>query len=176
MKFAVPLILFASLVGFLGAGLWRDPHLVPSPLIDRPAPSFRLARLDEPRQTLSPEDLRGKVWLLNTWASWCVSCRQEHPLLLALARTGVVPIYGLNYKDERADALDWLNEMGNPYVANVQDADGRVGIDYGVYGVPETYLIDKAGVIRYKQIGTLTLKALEEKILPMVRDLNGGNP
>jgi len=177
MKFAVPLILFATLVGFLAVGLWHDPHLVPSPLIDRPAPAFRLARLDEPGRTLSPEELRGKVWLLNTWASWCVSCRQEHPLLLALAQAGVVPVYGLNYKDKRADALTWLNEMGNPYVANVQDTDGRVGIDYGVYGVPETYLIDTTGVIRYKQIGPLTLKALEETILPMVRNLNDGvNP
>jgi len=172
MKFAVPLILFAALVGFLGVGLWRDPHLVPSPLIDRLAPAFHLARLDEPSREFSPQELRGKVWLLNTWASWCVSCRQEHPLLMALSQAGVVPIYGLNYKDNRADALNWLIEMGNPYVVNVQDTDGRVGIDYGVYGVPETYLIDKTGVIRYKQIGPLTLAALEKTILPIVRDLN----
>ena len=172
MKFAVPLILFAALVGFLAVGLWRDPRLVPSPLIDRPAPAFQLARLDEPSRTFSPQELRGKVWLLNTWASWCVSCRQEHPLLMALSQAGVVPIYGLNYKDDREDALDWLKERGNPYLLNVQDTDGRVGIDYGVYGVPETYLIDKAGVIRYKQIGPLTLDSLEKTILPMVKRLN----
>ena len=173
MKFAVPLVLFATLVAFLAAGLWHDPRLIPSPLIDRQAPMFHLARLDEPSRAFSPDQLLGKVWLLNTWASWCVSCREEHPLLLALSKAGVVPIYGLNYKDKRADALNWLSEMGNPYVLNVQDANGRVGIDYGVYGVPETYLIDKAGVIRYKQIGPLTLKALEESILPQVRKLNG---
>ena len=172
MKFAVPLVLFAALVGFLGAGLWRDPQRIPSPLIDRPAPMFHLARLDEPNLAFSPNQLLGHVWLLNTWASWCVSCREEHPLLLALSKAGVVPIYGLNYKDKRVDALDWLNERGNPYVLNVQDIDGRVGIDYGVYGVPETYLIDKAGVIRYKQIGPLTLEALEKTILPMVRNLD----
>jgi len=174
MKFAVPLILFATLVCFLAAGLWRDPHLVPSPLIGRPAPAFRLARLDEPERMFSPEEMRGKVWLLNTWASWCVSCRQEHPLLLALSQADVVPVYGLNYKDKRSDALSWLKEMGNPYVTNVQDTDGRVGIDYGVYGVPETYLIDQSGVIRYKQIGPLTRNALEETILPMVQSLYKG--
>jgi cytochrome c biogenesis protein CcmG/thiol:disulfide interchange protein DsbE len=172
MKFAVPLILFAAMVGFLGVGLWRDPHLVPSPLIDRPAPAFHLARLDEPDRSFSPQELLGKVWLLNTWASWCVSCREEHPLLMALSKADVIPIYGLNYKDTRPNALEWLSERGNPYVFNMQDTDGRVGIDYGVYGVPETYLIDKTGVIRYKQIGPLTLKALEETILPMVQGLN----
>jgi len=174
MKFAVPLVLFAALAGFLAAGLRRDPHLVPSPLIDRPAPAFHLARLDEPSRAFSPQELLGKVWLLNTWASWCVSCRQEHPLLMALSKAEVVPIYGLNYKDNRADALEWLSQMGNPYVLNVQDTNGRVGIDYGVYGVPETYLIDKAGVIRYKQIGPLTLESLEKTILPMVGNLNDG--
>jgi cytochrome c biogenesis protein CcmG/thiol:disulfide interchange protein DsbE len=172
MKFAVPLALFGVLVIFLAVGLWRDPRRLPSPLIDRPAPVFQLARLDEPDRTFSPNSMRGKVWLLNTWASWCVSCRTEHPLLLALSQAGVVPIYGLNYKDKRADALEWLNEMGNPYVLNVQDANGRVGIDYGVYGVPETYLIDRDGVIRYKQIGPITVDALEKTILPMIRDLN----
>ena len=172
MKFAVPLFLFVILIGFLGAGLSRDPHLLPSPLIDRPAPAFHLARLDEPNRMFSPHELRGKVWLLNTWASWCVSCRHEHPLLMALAEARVVPIYGLNYKDKRWEALDWLIEKGNPYVISAQDLDGRTGIDYGVYGVPETYLIDKDGVIRYKHIGPLNLKVLEETILPMVQKLN----
>ena len=172
MKFAIPLVLFASLVGFLGVGLFRDPHLLPSTLIDKPAPAFQLARLDEPGRAFSPGQMRGKVWLLNTWASWCVSCRQEHPLLMAVAETGVVPIYGLNYKDHRDDALNWLKEKGNPYVLSAQDRDGRTGMDYGVYGVPETYVIDRDGVIRYKQIGPLTLKALEETILPMVQKLS----
>jgi len=172
MKFAVPILIFVTLVIFLGFGLRRDPRLLPSPLIDRPAPAFQLMRLDEPNRPFSPTELRGTVWLLNTWASWCVSCRQEHPLLLALARSGVVPVYGLNYKDKRTDALEWLKSMGNPYILNVQDADGRVGMDYGVYGVPETYLIDKTGVIRFKQIGPLTLESIEKTILPLVRNLN----
>src|SRR5205085_1685907 len=172
VKAAVPVIIFALLVVFLGLGLRRDPHLLPSPLINSVAPAFELARLDEPDRTFSPSVLRGKVWLLNTWASWCVSCRQEHPLLLALANSGVVPIYGLDYKDNRSAALDWLQTMGNPYVINVQDADGRVGIDYGVYGVPETYVIDKEGFIRYKQVGPLTIDALEKIILPMLRNLD----
>jgi cytochrome c biogenesis protein CcmG, thiol:disulfide interchange protein DsbE len=172
MKYAVPVMIFGTLVAFLGIGLHRDPRLLPSPLIDKTAPEFHLALLDEPSHTFSPAELRGKVWLFNTWASWCVSCRQEHSLLLSLAGSGAVPVYGLNYKDNRKDALEWLKGMGNPYVLNVQDSDGRVGIDYGVYGVPETYVIDKAGIIRYKHIGPLTAKSLEEIILPLVRSLN----
>jgi len=169
MKYAVPVIIFCALVAFLAAGLHRDPRLLPSPLIDSIAPEFQLPRLDEPGSTFSPHELRGKVWLLNTWASWCGSCRQEHSLLLALSRSGAVPVYGLNYKDKRADALEWLQNMGNPYVLNVQDSAERVGMDYGVYGVPETYLIDKEGIIRFKQIGPLNLESLEQKIMPLVR-------
>ncbi len=172
MKFTVPIIIFGVLVVFLGIGLRLDPRLLPSPLIDRTAPEFHLSQLDEPSRTFSPTELRGQVWLLNTWASWCVSCRQEHPLLLALARSGTVPIYGLNYKDNRSDALQWLKNMGNPYVINVQDSNGRVGMDYGVYGVPETYLIDKTGVIRFKQIGPLNVETLEKTVMPLVRSLN----
>jgi cytochrome c biogenesis protein CcmG/thiol:disulfide interchange protein DsbE len=112
------------------------------------------------------------VWLLNVWASWCVSCRQEHPILVELAKTGAVPIYGLNYKDQREDALRWLTQFGDPYVMSIADVEGRVGIDYGVYGVPETYVIDRAGVIRHKQIGPVTQDALEKTILPLVAELN----
>ena len=169
----VPLIVFAVMVGFLFVGLKLDPREVPSPLIDKPAPAFSLPRLDAPDAKLSPADLKGQVWLFNVWASWCVSCRQEHPLLVEFSRTHEVPIYGLNYKDDVGAAADWLTRWGNPYTASVVDADGRVGIDYGVYGVPETYLIDKQGTIRYKQIGPLTPAVIETKILPMVRELNG---
>jgi len=172
VKYAYPIIAFCALAVFLAVGLHRDPRLLPSPLIDRMAPDFQLSQLDEPGRMFSPNEMRGKVWLLNTWASWCVSCQQEHPLLLALARSGAIPIYGFNYKDKRGDALDWLKTMGNPYVLNVQDSNGRVGMDYGVYGVPETYLIDKAGVIRFKQIGPITLESLEQKIMPLIRSLN----
>ena len=171
LRWSLPLAIFLVLVAFLWIGLGRDPREVPSPLIDKPAPAFRLARLHDAGTTLSPDDLRGKVWLLNVWASWCVSCRVEHPLLLQLAKSGMVPVYGLDYKDKPADALAWLGQHGDPYTASIVDADGRVGIDYGVYGVPETFLIDKTGTIRYKQIGPLTVEALQRKILPMVKQL-----
>lgn len=172
MRFAIPLVLFIGLVVFLALGLRRDPHEVPSPLINKPAPAFQLPQLQDPGKTFSAQEMRGKVWLLNVWASWCVSCREEHPVLVDLSRTGAVPVYGLNWKDKREDALSWLNEFGNPYVVSASDLDGRVAIDYGVYGAPETYLIDKNGVIRYKQIGPVTPEVLAGKILPMVKDLN----
>jgi cytochrome c biogenesis protein CcmG, thiol:disulfide interchange protein DsbE len=171
-RYAIPLVLFIGLIVFLAIGLGRDPHEVPSPLINRPAPEFHLAQLLDPAKSFSNQEMRGKVWLLNVWASWCVSCREEHPVLLELSRSGKVPIYGLDYKDKREDALDWLGDFGNPYVLSASDTDGRVGIDYGVYGVPETYLIDRDGVIRFKQIGPVTPQVVQEKILPMVRDLS----
>ncbi|HSF47206.1 MAG TPA: DsbE family thiol:disulfide interchange protein [Burkholderiales bacterium] len=172
-RFLLPLGVFVLLVGFLAAGLKLRPSEVPSPLIGKPAPAFELPRLQQPQQMWSPTDAQGKVWLLNVWASWCVSCRDEHPLLLKLAQSGVAPIYGLNYKDKRQDALNWLDKFGNPYVLSVLDLEGRVGIDYGVYGVPETYVIDDKGIIRYKHIGPLTADAVERTILPLVKKLNG---
>lgn len=172
-KFLIPLGLFVVLLAFLGIGLTLNPREVPSPLVDKPAPAFSLAQLHTPERVLTPADLKGQVWLLNVWASWCVSCRQEHPLLVELGKANVVPIYGLNYKDQRPDALKWLDQFGNPYTASIMDPDGRVGIDYGVYGVPETFLIDKAGVIRYKQIGPITPEVLQQKLLPMIRSLQG---
>jgi cytochrome c biogenesis protein CcmG/thiol:disulfide interchange protein DsbE len=168
----IPLGIFVVLVGFLWAGLSLNPSEVPSPLIDKPAPMFSLPTLDDPSRAMSPADLKGQVWMLNVWASWCVSCRQEHPVLVRLSETGEVPIYGLDYKDHPDDAKDWLSRWGNPYTASLIDGDGRVGIDYGVYGVPETYLIDKEGIIRYKHIGPLTPQVIEETILPKVRELN----
>ena len=173
MRFIWPFVIFVVLAGFLFVGLRLDPREVPSPLIDKPAPPFKLAQLQDPAKTLAPEDLKGKVWIFNVWASWCVACMQEHPLLVELSRQNLVPIYGLNYKDGRDNALAWLNRHGNPYTLSAMDADGRVGIDYGVYGVPETYVIDKDGVIRFKQIGPVTPKVLEQKILPLVRKLQG---
>ena len=170
-RFLIPLALFLVLVGFLARGLVLDPHEVPSPLVGKPAPGFELAQLADPQLKFSPAEMRGRVWLLNVWASWCVSCREEHPVLVALSKSGAVPLYGLNYKDQRQDGMRWLAQFGNPYTLSAFDRDGRVGIDYGVYGVPETYLIDKAGVIRYKQIGPVTKEALDKKILPKVREL-----
>jgi cytochrome c biogenesis protein CcmG, thiol:disulfide interchange protein DsbE len=172
MKFVAPLGIFLILSVFLTAGLRLDPRLVPSPLIDKPAPTFRLAQLHDPDKTFAPGEMLGTVWLLNVWASWCVSCRAEHEVLSALATRGIVPIYGLAYKDARQSSLEFLRSFGNPYVLSIQDVDGRVGIDYGVYGVPETYLIDKAGVIRFKQIGPVTAHLIEETIVPMVERLN----
>lgn len=167
----LPLAIFAVLLIFLGIGLKLDPREVPSPLIGKPAPAFSLAQVQDPGKTLSLENLKGQVSLLNVWASWCVSCRQEHPVLLELAKRGVVPIYGLNYKDEREQALAWLSRFGDPYTASAFDADGKTGLDWGVYGVPETFVIDRQGRIRYKHTGPVTEKALAEDLLPLVARL-----
>jgi cytochrome c biogenesis protein CcmG/thiol:disulfide interchange protein DsbE len=170
-RFLIPLIGFVVLAGFLAAGLKLDPHEVPSPLVGKPAPAFKLATLADPSRQLGPADMKGKVWLLNVWASWCSSCREEHEVMLDLARRNVVPIYGLDYKDQPGDARDWLTQLGNPYAATLLDLDGRVGIDYGVYGVPETYVIDRDGVIRHKHIGPVTQEVLDKKIIPLVKEL-----
>src|SRR3954463_15591423 len=170
-RYLIPLVVFVVLVVFLGIGLGLNPREVPSPLINKPAPAFRLSELHQSGKVLGKEDLLGQVWLLNVWASWCVSCREEHPVLVEFSKRNIVPIYGLNYKDQREDALKWLNQFGNPYTASVVDRDGRVGIDYGVYGVPETFVVDKSGVIRYKQIGPITPDSLKNKILPLVQQL-----
>ena len=171
LKFLVPLALFLVLAVFLGVGLNRDPREVPSPLIGKPAPAFALTRLDDPDSTLRRQDLLGKVWMLNVWASWCVSCREEHPLLVEFSRRKLVPIYGLNYKDTRAKGLAWLSQRGNPYDASLFDAEGRVGVDFGVYGVPETFVIDKAGIIRYKHIGPLTPEVIAGELTPLLSRL-----
>lgn len=173
LKFLIPMGIFLVLVLFLGAGLKLDPKEVPSPLIGKPAPAFALARLDDPAQTIRRDDLLGQVWMLNVWASWCVACREEHPLLVEFAKSKMLPIYGLNYKDQRAAGQKWLADFGNPYNASLSDLDGRVGIDYGVYGVPETFIIDRQGVVRFKQIGPVTPEVIRTKIEPLVRQLNG---
>jgi len=172
LRYLIPLAVFGLLVAFFAVGLTRDPRAVPSPLVDKPAPAFKLSQLHESQLAFAPEDMKGKVWLLNVWASWCVSCRVEHPLLVEMSKQGIVPIVGLNYKDKREDGVQWLTKFGNPYMLSAYDVEGRVGIDFGVYGVPETFLIDKQGVIRYKQIGPITPEALEKTILPLIRKLN----
>src|ERR1051325_3171102 len=139
LRYLIPLALFIVLAVFLAIGLTRDPHELKSVLIDKPAPEFRVPQLKASDKMISTEDMRGKVWLLNVWASWCVACREEHPWLIKYAESGVVPIYGLNYKDRREDALATLDELGGPYTVSAPDLDGRVGIDYGVYGARETY-------------------------------------
>ena len=171
-RFLLPFGFFVALVLFLGIGLRLNPREIPSPFIGKPAPAFKLTQLHEPGKTISPPDMAGKVWLLNVWASWCVSCRQEHPVLMDLARQGVVPILGLNYKDGREAGAGWLRQFGNPYILSAFDSDGRVGIDYGVYGVPETFVIDKQGVIRMKHIGPVTTEVVNEKLIPLIKELN----
>lgn len=188
-KVFIPLALFIGLVIFLAVGLNRDPREIPSPLINKPAPEFSLSTLESDAK-FSPADMKGQVWMFNVWATWCVACREEHPVLVAFSQKNQVPIVGLSYKEiqpqdpaykspeaaklelARERSHVWLKRHGNPYVTTVMDMDGRVGINYGVYGVPETYVIDKAGVIRYKHIGAVTPALLAEKIQPLIAELN----
>ncbi|OGA95839.1 MAG: thiol:disulfide interchange protein [Betaproteobacteria bacterium RIFCSPLOWO2_12_FULL_66_14] len=162
---------FVSLVGLLAVGLQLNPREVPSPLIGKPAPHFELPLLTAPDKSFSQKDMLGAVWILNVWASWCPPCLVEHPVVTELARSGIAPVIGLNYKDARDDALPWLRRNGDPYKLSVYDAEGRIGIDYGVYGVPETYVIDRKGVIRYKHIGPLTPEIAQKKLQPLVKEL-----
>ena len=170
-RFLIPLGIFVALLGFLFVGLGLNPREVPSPLVGKPAPAFKLAQLHEPQKQFAREDMLGQVWLLNVWASWCAPCREEIPILMRLAKTKSVPIVGFNYKDKPDQARALLKQFGDPYALSVVDADGRVGLDFGVYGVPETFVIDRHGVIRQKHIGPVTGEVLERKILPLVREL-----
>ena len=178
-KFIVPIAAFALLGLLLGYALVQmrageySPRIIPSPLVGKPLPDFELPTLADPARMVKTADLRGRVYLLNVWASWCVACRDEHPLLVALAREQGVPIIGLNYKDARADALQWLRKFEDPYEMSLVDRQGRVGIELGVYGVPETFIIDRAGVIRYKHIGPITPQTLQAVLLPKLAELNG---
>jgi cytochrome c biogenesis protein CcmG, thiol:disulfide interchange protein DsbE len=170
MRFAIPFALFAVVVAFLAVGLQRDPRLIPSPLIGKPLPTFELPKLSAPAQRVTAADLVGQVYLINVWASWCVACREEHPLLVELARQQQVPLIGMNYKDERPAARAWLERHGNPYRFSLFDAAGNLGIDLGVYGVPETFLIDARGVIRYKHVGPLSQEIIEKEFLTRVHE------
>ncbi|HUX25694.1 MAG TPA: DsbE family thiol:disulfide interchange protein [Burkholderiales bacterium] len=167
----LPLAVFVVMAVFLAIGLTKDPRELPSPLIGKPVPEFSLPPVMGRTLGLSSADLKGQVALVNVFASWCVACREEHPVLLALSKQGIVPIEGLNYKDKPDDAQAWLDALGDPYTRTGADISGRVGIDWGVYGVPETFVVDRNGVIAYKQIGPITPKVLEDTILPLVRKL-----
>jgi cytochrome c biogenesis protein CcmG, thiol:disulfide interchange protein DsbE len=176
LKFLLPLLIFIIAAGFLFVGLFLDPHEIPSPLVGKSAPKFQAPVLAingaaDAGKTFNVDEMKGQVWLLNVWASWCAGCREEHPLLLEMAKTGKITIYGLAYKDIDAEAQQMLIAMGNPYNKVITDADGKIGIDYGVYGVPETYLIDKHGVIRYKHTGPLNPEVLLTKIVPLLNEL-----
>lgn len=170
-KALIPLVVFAVLVVFLALGLTRDPSVVPSPLINKPAPAFVAPQLMAPDKQFAAKDMLGQIWLLNVWASWCVACREEHPVLMEFAKAKIVPLIGLDYKDVPADGLKWLARHGDPYDLTVTDRYGRIGIDFGVYGVPETFLIDKAGMIRHKHIGPVTHEALRDTLMPLIREL-----
>jgi cytochrome c biogenesis protein CcmG/thiol:disulfide interchange protein DsbE len=167
----IPRALFNALAGVLAVGLKLDPREVPSPLIDKPAPAFAAPTLADPARTLRREDLLGKVWMLNVWASWCGACREEHPVLVQFARGRELTLIGLNYKDEREAGSQWLQQFGNPYTDSLFDPQGRIGLDYGVYGVPETFVIDRQGVVRYKHIGPLTPEVLRDKVEPLLKRL-----
>ena len=171
-RYLIPIGIFVIFFSFLAAGLQLNPREVPSPLINKSTPAFTLPVLGKDNTTFSPEEMRGKVWVLNVWASWCAACRDEHPHLIKFAKTQKTPLFGLDYKDKPEDALRWLKEFGDPYVLSISDLKGQVGIDYGVYGVPETFVIDKAGLIRLKHIGPVTPSVIEEKILPLIQKLN----
>lgn len=170
-RYWLPLLIFAVLVAFLGIGLGLNPQKVPSPLIGRAAPPFHLKQLDDPAHEFQPSDLKGKVWVLNVWASWCVSCRDEHPVLIDWSRARNLTLIGLNYKDEVPAAKTWLEKLGNPYTLSVIDDQGAAGLDWGVYGVPESFVIDKKGVVRYKQIGPITKEAIETVLDPLLKEL-----
>ena len=173
MRFAIPLGIFIMMVALLGYGLNLDPKKVPSPLIDKPVPSFSLPSLSAPQQQISNRDMLGEAWVLNVWASWCVACRAEHAFVTKLAGMKLAKVIGLNYKDKPGDANLWLQQWGDPYTTSLMDQDGRVGIDWGVYGVPETFIVDKTGVIRYKYIGPINQQVIDTEIAPLLRELTG---
>ncbi len=173
---SVPLIVFFVIAGFLARGLFLDPTELPSPFIGKPAPEFRLPQLQSPNVQFNSADMIGQVWLLNIWASWCAACRVEHPLFNELSTSNLLPIVGLNYKDKPDEALEWLEQLGNPYSIIATDTDGRVGIEWGVYGVPETFVIDRKGIVRYKHIGPVDRQSLDVNILPLILKLQQSQP
>jgi cytochrome c biogenesis protein CcmG/thiol:disulfide interchange protein DsbE len=175
IRYLLPLGVFIALVALLGVGLGLNPREVPSPLVGKPLPEFRLELLRDPQKFISRADITGRPILLNAWATWCVECRREHPVLLEIARQGNIPIYGLNYKDQRSDALQWLAQLGDPYVASGFDGDGRIGIDMGVYGLPETFLVDANGMIVHKHIGPISREIWANDFVPIIKRLEGGS-
>jgi cytochrome c biogenesis protein CcmG/thiol:disulfide interchange protein DsbE len=173
-RFLLPLFAFLCLASFLAVGLTHKKEELPSPLVGKPAPDFLLQRLAPAGQTFQPKGLAGQVWVLNAWASWCTPCREEMPALKAFSQQNGVPVIGLNYKDKPEAAQRLLSSVGDPYQFTVLDHDGRVGVDYGIYGLPETFVIDKQGVIRLKHVGPLTAEILKSKLLPLIQTLRRG--
>jgi cytochrome c biogenesis protein CcmG/thiol:disulfide interchange protein DsbE len=173
----LPIGIFVALVALLAVGLTRNPREVPSPLVGKPAPAFELPLLREPQKVFSSREPAGQVWVLNVWASWCAPCREEHPFMVQLSKSGLAPLYGLNYKDRREDALKWLGQYGDPYRAAFSDPQGKVGFDYGVYGVPESFVVGRDGTILYKHIGPLGAGSLRDDVMPQIeKALAESNP
>lgn len=173
-RFLIPLIAFAILIPVFVIGLGRNPNELPSPFIGKPAPEFSLPTVRDPQQSVGSVDFAGKTALVNVWATWCVGCRQEHEFLLSLSRSGEIPIYGINWRDDLADAQRWLQQLGNPYVASGDDRDGRVGIDWGVYGAPETFLVAADGTVLYKHLGPMTRGVWERDFVPLIESSEAG--
>lgn len=173
LKYLIPGLAFLVLAGFFYKGLFLNPREVPSPLIGKPAPHFQLEDLREPEITFATADMLGKPAVLNVWATWCTGCRQEHPFLMQLARSGEVALYGMNYRDERPKALDWLRRLGDPYVRVGYDPEGMGSLDWGVYGSPETFLIDPQGTIVYKHLGPMSSRVWETEFRPRIARMAG---
>jgi cytochrome c biogenesis protein CcmG, thiol:disulfide interchange protein DsbE len=173
-KFIVPFGLFLVLGAFLYVGLQRDPSYVPSPLIGKQAPEFSLPSLQDAAYPVSSKDLKGRTWVFNVWGTWCGGCRQEHPVLVEIAKQSAVPLIGLDWKDDSAEAQQWLRELGNPYAAVASDAEGRVAIDWGVYGAPETFLIGPDGKVIYKHIAPMTMEVWNREFLPRIAAASAG--
>ncbi len=171
LQFLAPLVIFIVLAVFLWRGLSLDPRQLPSPLINKPVPTFKLITLEDAQQNFSNKNLLGHVSLVNVWATWCITCQVEHPILMDIAHASPIPIYAIDYKDDRATALKWLQSHGNPYKMVGFDGDGKVSINWGVYGTPETFVVDKKGIIRYKLIGVLTPEVWQHEILPLIDKL-----
>jgi cytochrome c biogenesis protein CcmG/thiol:disulfide interchange protein DsbE len=174
LRYLVPALVFVILAGFFVVGLQRDPRAVPSPLIGRPAPTFELESVEAPVREVSSRDFAGRMFVLNVWGTWCVGCRQEHDALMAISRQGLVPIVGLNWKDDRELATRWLRELGDPYVVTAFDQEGRVAIDWGVYGAPETFLVDADGIVVHKHVAPITLEIWERDFVPLIRQAGEG--
>lgn len=168
LKYVIPGLAFFVLAGFFYKGLFLDPRTVPSPLIGQPAPLFELEELRDPAQSFVTADMHGQPAIMNVWATWCAGCREEHEFLMRLGRSGTVPIYGLNYRDERPAALQWLSRLGDPYVKIAYDPDGMGSLDWGVYGAPETFLLDPDGTVVYKHLGPMTPRVWEQEFLPRI--------
>jgi cytochrome c biogenesis protein CcmG, thiol:disulfide interchange protein DsbE len=168
LKYLLPALAFFVLAAFFYRGLFLDPRTVPSPLIGKPAPAFELEDLRLPEQTFAMSDMLGQPAVLNVWATWCAGCRQEHPFLMQLARSGEVALYGMNYRDERSKALDWLRRLGDPYLRVAYDPEGNGSLDWGVYGSPETFLLDPSGTVVYKHLGPLVPSVWEQEFRPRI--------